>query len=113
MLTQPFTFSPSALTKLVAASSSTSVAATQVCTGGEQGMFLSNPSSLPIYVAIGSSVVQAAAPTTATPATGLCLPSGRARPFGSLGGSTNGWLSAVTSGGTATPGLLATPGAGQ
>jgi hypothetical protein len=101
-------FQPSGTTKLVAASSSTSVAATQVCTGGEQGMYVANPSTVPIYIAIGTSGIAAAAPTTTTPANGLCLPNGAQRPFTTPG--ANGWLSAVTSAGVAAPGILATPG---
>lgn len=103
----------SALTKLVAATSSTSVAATQVCTGSEQGMYLSNPSTVSLYVSIGSSSVSAAQPTTGTPATGICLPAGAVRVFGTPGAPTLGWLSAVTSAGSAAPGLFATPGFGQ
>lgn len=98
-------------TKLVAASSSTGLAATQVCTGQEQGVFVSNPSTVAIYGAIGSSTVQAAMPTTATPAFGFCLPPSGYRSFDTPG--SNGWLSAVTSAGAAAPGLLATPGYGQ
>lgn len=108
-----FQVAPIALTKLVAASSSTSVAATQVCTGSEQGMLLSNPSTVPLYVAIGSSNVSAAQPTTGTPATGICIPSGAVRTFSTPGAPTYGWLSAVTSAGSAAPGLFATPGFGQ
>lgn len=98
-------------TKLVAASSSTGLAATQVCTGTEQGMFISNPSTVAIYLAIGSSAVAAAMPTTAAPALGACLPPSAARAFATPG--SNGWLSAVTSAGAAAPGVLATPGFGQ
>lgn len=104
-----FLLSSAATTKLVACSSSTSVAATQVCTGGEQGMFLSNPTSVPVYLAVGTSAVSAAQPTTAAPAAGLCLPSGATRPI-SCPGTNSGWLSAVTSAGSGTPGVLATPG---
>lgn len=112
MSLEAFRFGNGALTKLVVASSSTGQAATQVCTGGEQGVFLSNPSTVSIYVAIGSSSVAAAQPTTGTPATGTCIPAGATRAF-SNPGSNFGWLSAVTSAGTAAPGLFATPGFGQ
>jgi hypothetical protein len=106
-------FQPSGLTKLVAASSSTSVAATQVCTGSEQGMYLTNPCTVPLYVAQGSSTVQAAQPTTGIPATGFCLPAGASRVISVPGSApATGWLSAVTSAGTAAPGLFATPGLG-
>lgn len=112
MSLESFRFGAGALTKLVAASSSTSVAATQVCTGGEQGMFVSNPSTVAIYIAAGSSSVQAAQPTTGAPAAGLCLPPSAYRTFSNQGGNY-GWLSAVTSAGSAAPGVFATPGFGQ
>jgi hypothetical protein len=106
-------FQPSGITKLVAASSSTSVAATQVCTGSEQGMFVSNPSTVTIYLAFGSSTISAAAPTTAVPASGLCLPAGTKHAFATPGSpAAVGWLSAVTSAGSAAPGIFATPGFG-
>jgi hypothetical protein len=102
----PFTaFQPSGTTKLVAASSSTASTATQVSTGSQQGMFVSNPSSVPVYVAAGTSDVQAACPTTALPCVGLCIPPGRALP---LATPPSGWLSAATSGGDAS--IFATPG---
>lgn len=102
-------FMPMGTTKLIAASSSTAGAEiTQVCTGSQQGMFLANPSTVPVYVATGqTSAVQAACPTTAVPATGLCVINGQALPISTPPG---GWLSAVTSAGSAnlfvTPGLL-------
>lgn len=105
-------FFPQGLTKLVAASSSTSVAATQVSTENGAGMLLSNPSTVAVYVAIGSSAVQAAQPTTAAPAEGLCLPNGTMRWVSIKSSSDFGWVSAVTSAGTAAPGLFATPGQG-
>jgi len=107
-------FQPSGLTKLVAASSSTGLAATQVCTGSEQGLYLANPSTVPIYLAVGSSSVAAAMPTTGTPTAGLCLPAGSQRTLAVRGSPPgNGWLSAVTSAGAAAPGLFVTPGLGQ
>lgn len=105
-------FQPAGLTKLVAASSSTGQAATQVCTGSEQGMYLANPSTVPIYVALGSSNVAASVPTTSAPGFGLCIPAGVQRGL-TVPGSNFGWLSAVTSAGAAAPGLFATPGLGQ
>ena len=105
-------FHPTGLSKLVAASSSTGLAATQVCTGGEQGLYLANPSTVPIYIALGSSNVAAAVPTTGTPTAGLCLPAGQQRAL-SVPGFNFGWLSAVTSAGSEAPGLFATPGSGQ
>jgi hypothetical protein len=105
-------FNPTGTTKLVAASSSTGVAATQVSTGGDSSMHLANPTTSTIYAAVGSSSVAAVQPTTAIPATGLCLPGGSAKTITSIG-LNNGWCSAVTSAGTAAPGLFATPGFGQ
>lgn len=107
-------FQPQGLTVLVAASSSTSVAATQLTTfTGISGVFLSNPSTMSLYIAIGSSSVSAAQPTTAVPISGLCLQSGKERTF-TIGATTaSNWISAVTSAGTAAPGLFATPGFGQ
>jgi len=104
-------FQPQGPTVLVAASSSTGQAATQVCTGDQQGMFLSNPTTVTLYVANGSSLIAAAQPTTAIPAVGLALPAGQTRPLSLSGRSSAvGWLSAVTSAGAAAPGLFATPG---
>lgn len=101
-------FMPRATTKLVAASSSTSGAeVTQVCTGSEQAMYIANASTTPVYLATaGTSVVQATVPTTATPATGQCIPNG-APPL-LIVTPPGGWLSAVTSAGAAN--VFATPG---
>jgi len=99
-------FQPAGPTALIAATSSTASAATQVCTGSQQGMFLSNPSTVPVYFATGaSSAIQAAQPTTALPCPGACLP-----PSGTqtVTVAPQGWLSAVTSAGSAS--LFATPG---
>lgn len=99
-------FIPMGPSKLVAASSSTAGGEiTQVCTGNQQGMWVANPSTVPVYVAAGSSTVQAACPTTAVPATGMCIPNGQAVP---IVVPPAGWLSAVTSAGSAT--VFATPG---
>lgn len=102
-------FLPSGNTCLIAATSSTGSAATQVSTGSQQGMYIANTStaSVPVYVAAGSSSIQAACPTTATPAVGMCILPGRAVPIAT---PPAGWLSAVTSAGSvnvfATPGFL-------
>jgi hypothetical protein len=99
-------FQPMGTTKLISVSSSTAGAeVTQICTGSQQGMHIANPSTIAVYVAAGSSSIQAACPTTAVPFAGLCIPSGQERvlttpPFG--------WLSAVTSAGSAQ--VFATPG---
>lgn len=105
-------FYPQGNTVLVAASSSTAVAATQISTGSVAGVFLSNPCTIPLYVGIGSSSVAAGQPTTAAPCPGLCLPPGTDRPLSIPTAITNCWISAVTSAGTAAPGLFATPGMG-
>jgi hypothetical protein len=102
-------FQPSGTTKLIAASSSTAGGeVTQVSTGSQQGMHIVNASTatVPVYVAAGSSTIQAACPTTNTPAQGLCIP---AQGFVNLSTPPGGWLSAVTSAGTAA--VFATPGA--
>lgn len=98
-------FQPMGNTALIAASSSTASTPTQVSTGSQQGMFVSNPSTVPVYVAAGSSSVQAAQPTTAVPCPGLCVPAGQGLPITS---PPSGWLSAVTSAGSAL--VFATPG---
>jgi hypothetical protein len=102
-------FQPSGTTKLIAASSSTAGGeVTQVSTGGQQGMYVFNGStgSQPVYVAAGSSSVQAAVPTTAVPANGTPIPPLQGR---NIATPPAGWLSAVTSAGSvnvfATPGL--------
>lgn len=105
----PFTaFQPSGTTKLVAASSSTAGGeVTQVSTGSQQGMRIVNTSTgtVPVYVAAGSSSIQAACPTTAAPASGLCIP---AQGYVDLATPPSGWLSAVTSAGSVS--VFATPG---
>lgn len=102
-------FQPSGNTCLVVGSSSTASAATQVSTGGQFGMHVVNAStaSLPVYVAAGSSSVQAACPTTSVPAGGLCIPAGQ---YVNLLTPPAGWLSVATSGGSAF--VFATPGLG-
>lgn len=99
-------FQPNGNSVLVAASSSTASTPTQVCAGNQQGMWIANNSTIPVYLAIGSSSIQAACPTTAVPCAGLSLPAGQCRPFTT---SPAGWLSAATSAGSAL--VSATPGA--
>lgn len=114
-------FQPQGNTVLVAASSSTGLAATQLSTspGAVQGVRLCYPSTggvgagVPIYVAIGSSAVAAAVPTTGVPWTGFPIPAGTERVIYAPGGTSYNWISAVTSAGIAAPGLFATPGYGQ
>jgi hypothetical protein len=103
-------FQPSGTTKLIAASSSTAGGeVTQVSTGSQPGMHIVNASTatVPVYVATGAtSAVQAACPTTTVPSVGLCIP---AQGYVNLSTPPGGWLSAVTSAGTAA--VFATPGA--
>lgn len=106
MTISAFQISAIALTKCIAASSAGS-AAVQVSTGSEQGMFISNPTTSPVYIAAGSSTIAASFPTTSTPAVGACIPAGLAGPF-TL--PPQGWLSAATSAGSAN--IFATPGFG-
>lgn len=100
-------FLPMGNTVLIAATSSTASTPTQVSTGHQQGMYVVNASTagLPVYIAFGSSSVQAACPTTAVPCVGLCLQPGQGQPFVT---PPAGWLSAATSGGSAS--VFATPG---
>jgi hypothetical protein len=99
-------FQPSGATALIAASSSTASTPTQVSTGGQQGMYIANPSTVPVYFATGqTSAVLAAVPTTAVPTAGLCIPAGQGKDITTPPG---GWLSAATSAGTAS--VFATPG---
>lgn len=98
-------FQVSALVTSKAVLASTAVVATQVCTGGQQGMYVANPSTIAAWLAAGSSSIQAAIPTTATPGLGICLPAGQQFTFAVAPGS---WLSAASSGNAAV--IYATPG---
>ncbi len=100
-------FQPNGNTVLISATTTSSASsATQVSTGGQQGMLVSNPSTVPVYVAAAqTSAVQAAVPTTAAPCPGLCLPAGQQR---ALNTPPGGWLAASTSAGSAS--IFATPG---
>ena len=103
-------FQPQGQTVLVAASSSTGLAPTQISGSNVTGCLLTNASTVSIYLALGSSSIAASVPTTAASALGCCLPAGAQRAF-NVGPSPSGtWLSAVTSAGAAVPGLYATPG---
>ena len=106
-------FQPAGVTSLVAASSSTGLAPSQIAASGVPGAMLANPSTQAIYVAIGSSLIAAAVPTTSIPSAGLCLGPGSKQSFTIPGNPNLRWLSAVTSGGVAAPGLFVTPGLGQ
>lgn len=113
-MSQPI-FAPSGNTVLVAASSSTSIAATQLSTtdGVVHAVRLVCPTTggvgAPVYVAIGSSAVGASVPSTATPSAGTPMAPGSDLILHAGPNITYAWLSAVTSAGTAS--LFATPGA--
>jgi len=100
-----FQIAAGALSALVAASSSTASTPTQVSTGSQQGMYIANPSTIPVYVAAGSSSIQAACPTTAVPCVGMCVLPGQGM-YATV--PPQGWLSAATSAGAAS--VMATPG---
>lgn len=113
-------FQPSGPTVLVAATSSTGAAATQLSTtpGVCNGVRLCYPTTgstpgVPVYVALGSSSIAAGVPTTATPALGLPVRSGETITIFVGPGLNSNWISAVTSAGSAVGGLYATPGYGQ
>lgn len=102
-------FYPKGNTVLTAASSSTSsTVATQITTANAPAAHLSNGSTIPIYVAFGSSSVQAACPTTAVPATGLALQAGAQLVVCIAASTANNWCQAATSAGAAL--LFVTPG---
>ena len=101
------------ITAMVAASSSTGLAPTQIAGSGVPGVMVTNPSTQAIYIAIGSSSIAAAASTTSLPSAGLCLNPGVSKSITIPGNPNLRWLSAVTSGGVAAPGLFVTPGLGQ
>lgn len=105
-------FRAAGLSVLVAASSSTSAAPTQVVlNNGLPTVYVANPSTVPVYIAFGTSSVTAGCPTTAVPCAGLCLPSGQGQAFNAGPAVLTSWLSAVTSAGSAS--IFATAGTGQ
>lgn len=107
----PFHASPSGLTKLISATTAGAVL-TQVCTGGEQGVLLVNNSSGAVFVAMGSSSVVAAVPSTAVPATGICINANTNRAFWMPGGPNMGYIDAIGNVTGVTVKLYATPGFG-
>jgi len=91
--------------KLVA--TTTAAPGTLCSTGDVQGMQLSNASTVPIYVALGaSSTVQAAAPTSAAPAKGMCILPDR---FHNIYVPPDNYISAITTASTGAN-LWGTPG---
>jgi len=109
-MSQDSAFRPSGNTVLVAATSSTASIATNWSTGNMSQCWVSNQSTLAVWLAWGSSTIQAGIPTTALPCQGLALPSTVSRCF-TLGPNNNAaWISAVTSAGSAS--IYVTPGIG-
>lgn len=104
-------FRPQGNTILVLTSSSTGQLAQQVSTSGIVETYVSNPSTVPIYIAFGSSSIAAGAPTTAIPAAGMCFPSGSGGVLATGPNPTVNWVSAVTTSGSAA--VYVTPGSGQ
>lgn len=102
-------FRPVGNSVLAAASSSTAGTPTALTPGGMPSCYVANPSTSSLYIAFGSSTIQAAVPTTAIPTVGLCLLSAQARVFNA--GPDSFYISAVTSAGSAS--AFATPGVGQ
>lgn len=93
---------PAGTAVLVAASSSTASTPTNLGTGrNAEAALLSNISTSPVYVALGSSSVQAAVPTTATPAVGWCIPAGQTFQASVSPSTNSNWISAATSAGSA------------
>lgn len=103
-------FRPAGPTKLVIATSSTGATPTQWSTGGMPTCWCVNQSTVPVYLAWGSSTVTAGIPSTGTPIEGLVLPSTISRCFQIGPNNSAAWISAVTSAGSAN--LFVTPGYG-
>lgn len=106
-------FQPQGNTVLVAASSSTASTATQWSTNnGIFGVRCVSGSTIPVYCAFGSSLVQAAAPTTTLPCVGTpIMPNQPTAIFSITSNPTYSWVSAATTAGSAL--LFVTPGFGQ
>ncbi len=100
-------FRPAGNTVLVSVSSSTATTATQMA---GPVLYLSNPSSIQVFVAFGTSSIQAGNPTTAG-APGLSVPSAFAEAFNIGPSSSMCWVSACTSAGSAS--IYLTAGTGQ
>ena len=104
-------FRPQGNSVLIAATSSTASSPTQISTGWCVATYFANPSTSPVYIAYGSSSVQAGVPTTAVPCVGMCFPSGTGGLINTGPSNTFNWLSVVTSAGSAS--VFATPGSGK
>lgn len=105
-------FRPTGLTVLVVGTSSTAGTrvATQWSTGNMSGCWVVNNATVPVYLAWGSSTVQANIPTTGIPNTGLALLSTMGKAF-QIGPNNNAaWIDACTSAGSAN--IYVTPGIG-
>lgn len=110
-MARAFCANPAALTKLISASTGGNVL-TQVCTGGEEGVLITNNSSISACVAFGSSSIVATIPTTATPATGMCVGSFESKVFWMPGGPGKGYMDAISLVTLNSAKLFATPGFG-
>lgn len=99
-------FMPEGATSLIAVTSTPSTAA-QISSGNVAGVLITNLGSVVAYIAMGSSTVSAALPSTSAPATGSPVLPNSAATYEVRPGF---YLSAVTSAGTAA--LYATPGSG-
>lgn len=74
------------------------------------GCWVVNGGTVPVYLAWGTSSVQANIPSTALPNTGLCMLSTMGKAF-QLGPNSNvAWIDACTSAGSAN--VYVTPGVG-
>ena len=109
-MSQDSAFRPSGNTVLVVATSSTGQTPTLWSTGNMSGCWVSNQSTLAVWLAWGSSAIAAGIPTTAAPCAGLALPSTLSRCFTLGPNNAVAWISAVTSGGSAN--IYVTPGYG-
>lgn len=101
------TFQPMGLTSMIAPTTAAS-AAIQPSTGSIQGIKIANLSTNDAYVAFGTSSVAAVYPTTSNPGLGMAI---LQRSDQSFVFPPNGWISALSSAGTAL--LAVTPGFGQ
>jgi hypothetical protein len=109
-MSQDSAFRPSGNTVLVVATSSTGQLPTQWNTGNMSACWVSNQSTLAVWLAWGSSTAAAVIPTTGTPSQGLALPSTLSRCFSLGPNNALAWISAVTTGGSAN--IYVTPGIG-
>ncbi len=103
-------FRPAGNTILIAVTSSTATTATACSTGNMVALYVSNPSTSQVFIAFGSSSVQAGNPTTAG-VVGMSWPSAFAQVVNVGPSPAQAWLSACTSAGSAS--IYVTAGTGQ